>query len=425
MNFTQKQNRGSSMLIAIGLGALLILIVIGAIGLVLSALKSTQRIESRNIAYFVAEGGVELALYDIGRHGTGYEISSGGYESNWQDAEDGEYSHIEKDHAVLASLLPSEDKYKVQLPEDVQAWWGIRSLTKMESANRYVIPARGEGTAGENCDLIDDWQTDDAHPCNWNKMNIVSSVNVSLYRDPNDPTEPFEATERSDYQHLKQISGVNLDKDSLRFYLRIPEQYDYLKVEDEKELTGDETVVGWFFSGQDSIDRSNQLFYADSSFNKSASKNYRSDCNSEITASLLNNARDGAIFSSADFEGDGGALDFGLDLHGLNTYKEGGDKCSDSQYDALYSFFGGEEGIATEFQNLRVSLVSNIQDEDDKNVDNLEYQIISDRQIPDVYITIDAEGFVGTYPQVFRQHIQLRVKQNSSAPVYDFAFIEG
>lgn len=424
MKIKLNQRRGSSMLIAIGLGALLILIVIGALSAVLSALKSTQRLESSNIAYFVAEGGVELALYDIGRRGTGYEVSANAYENGWQDVddEDGEYSHLISNNAVLDDIIPSDDKYAMILPEDTEGWWSVRSLTKMQSANKYVIPAQGEGTAGENCELTDDWVNNDSHPCNWNKMNIVSSAVISLYRDPNDPTD--NPTKREDYEHFQDIVSA-LNENSLVVKLRIPEEYDELTVDKESELTGDETVVSWFFSGQNSEDQANEFVFSDATFDKKSDGNYRTDCNSEITASLLSNARNGFYgVNDAGFTDIDDALNFNLGLHGINTYREGGNLCDEEEYSVLKTLLG-EDGTYTEFQNLHLGWITNIKDLDDKSVENIEYQIISNGQIPDAYITIDAEGFVGNYPQVYRQHIRMRVKQNSSVPIFDFAFVEG
>ncbi len=71
-----RDTRGVSLIITLGLTIMLMAIAVTAMNLVLGFVRTTFQVEQANIAYSAAEGGVELALYDLANYKDGYETDS-------------------------------------------------------------------------------------------------------------------------------------------------------------------------------------------------------------------------------------------------------------------------------------------------------------------------------------------------------------
>lgn len=71
-----RDTRGVSLIITMGLTILLVVISTTATQLVLGFMRTTFQVERANIAYSAAEGGIELALYDLANYKDGYETDS-------------------------------------------------------------------------------------------------------------------------------------------------------------------------------------------------------------------------------------------------------------------------------------------------------------------------------------------------------------
>jgi hypothetical protein len=68
-----KNKRGISLPMVIGLVSLILIISVGANELIVRAIRSVQKIEASDKAYFAAEAGVEDALYELSPHFAGYQ----------------------------------------------------------------------------------------------------------------------------------------------------------------------------------------------------------------------------------------------------------------------------------------------------------------------------------------------------------------
>ncbi len=68
-----RDTRGISLLITMGFSVVLIIIATGVTKLVINFIQTTSQVERANIAYSAAEGGVELALYDLMNFEDGYQ----------------------------------------------------------------------------------------------------------------------------------------------------------------------------------------------------------------------------------------------------------------------------------------------------------------------------------------------------------------
>ena len=77
MSFVFKNRNGASLFMAMGMAGLVLLIGMGTATMMMNAMNVTTKIEGGNQAYFAAEGALELALFDVANHGSGYEVDPG------------------------------------------------------------------------------------------------------------------------------------------------------------------------------------------------------------------------------------------------------------------------------------------------------------------------------------------------------------
>ncbi len=68
-----RDTRGVSLIITLGLTMMLIMVATGVTKLVLGFMQTTKQGEQANVAYLAAEGGIEMALYDLAAYEDGYE----------------------------------------------------------------------------------------------------------------------------------------------------------------------------------------------------------------------------------------------------------------------------------------------------------------------------------------------------------------
>ncbi|MCF7836148.1 hypothetical protein K9N08_00630 [Candidatus Gracilibacteria bacterium] len=65
--------RGVSLLVTFGLTIVLVTIATGVTQMILGFMRTTKQVELANVAYSAAEGGIEMALYDLAAYEDGYE----------------------------------------------------------------------------------------------------------------------------------------------------------------------------------------------------------------------------------------------------------------------------------------------------------------------------------------------------------------
>lgn len=71
-----RNQQGVSLIVVMSLTMMLLALAAGAIKLVISFMKTTSQVEQANVAYLAAEGGVEMALYDLSAYKDGYQTDS-------------------------------------------------------------------------------------------------------------------------------------------------------------------------------------------------------------------------------------------------------------------------------------------------------------------------------------------------------------
>jgi hypothetical protein len=166
--------RGTSVVIALGLIAVITFFTIGIATTMISAIQNTASSKKALQAEYAAQGGVEVARKELkglgvayggsAKTGTVYAKTMCSDGKNGENGQCGAGATLDKDQSVYFSYTLS--------PKD--PWVGGTSR---------IIPFRGYGDAGDNCSARknDPLLTDDNDPCNWNKIYYGDSVEIPLY----------------------------------------------------------------------------------------------------------------------------------------------------------------------------------------------------------------------------------------------------
>jgi len=158
-------SRGVSLLIAIGLSAVLIFFALLISNVVVSSIRQSSNVVNANKAYYAAEGALEMGL--LAKLNTGVGINS---------------------NSDTLPIGSSSAAYSIQatVPKNIKYLSGSYE-------NHYSIPTPGTGNAGSNCNplepvlsgpyTISGASYDDPadHPCNWNRLYEGENVVIPLY----------------------------------------------------------------------------------------------------------------------------------------------------------------------------------------------------------------------------------------------------
>jgi len=157
-----RMRRGASIVIALGMIAVIMFFTIGIATTIYAALQNTSNSKKALQSEYAARTGIEETLYKLSEEletplgGTiEGEILIGGTEST-----DG----ISVDYEIVG--------------QDTDA-----STVYLNSNGRRTVPVMGRGDAGYGCDVAGATAlaTDFNHPCNWNKIYYGESIDVPLY----------------------------------------------------------------------------------------------------------------------------------------------------------------------------------------------------------------------------------------------------
>jgi hypothetical protein len=163
------QKSGVSLLISIGLVAVIIFFSLLVSNIIISSIRQSANMVNANKAYYAAEGALEVGLLDNVNNGAGY--------TNTEEV---------LNDVNLKSI------YKIQ----------GQAVLEKQIDKYYVLPAPGTGDVGNDCDplrAITDgyfsysWVDGQGtvfpipqesainHPCNWNKLREGETVSIPLY----------------------------------------------------------------------------------------------------------------------------------------------------------------------------------------------------------------------------------------------------
>lgn len=350
---------GISLIMAMGFSGLLVLISLGLSIVILPSLLGTGQVEQLNIAYSAAEGGLEDALYWRSKHESGFEYD--------------------------------QDKTLLQDGKNTEMAWNIIARSTEDSAGEYIIPARGEG--------------DSPSDPNWNKVALGESVMMDLFIDFAD-----ELLLAPQVRNPANYGGIG----DFIMKLRTPmwpegvTENPELRYAADNEETGidDDTILTWSFAGQDASGKQYSLYeiidYDDSS--GEPVRNYQRS--TEIYESKINNVDQNIVISSDPMLA-------GQNLPVSNGFAEGYTDLEPNILD-----FVNDNNLSN--LNAQFTVISQLFSDAGEIIPYLEYQIITDVPVPEVYDTIIAHGYAGSY----KQTIKMKVRNKGAAALLDFVITQ-
>lgn len=190
-----RDTRGISLMVTLGLTIMLILLASGVTKLVLGFMKTTKQVEQANVAFAAAEGGVELALYDLSNYGDGYEYSQSsdagynvcGDDSDFDITRKTNFSDTCRDGFEYRFVnFTDSSPSNSDLSGGIAFWrpWArtLESNTKYHIPNPYFADNR-DGVADDN---------------EWGELTKTNPIRLSLLIDDN-PSEDDDPSSRYDW----------------------------------------------------------------------------------------------------------------------------------------------------------------------------------------------------------------------------------
>ena len=173
---------GASLVIALILSSIVMIITLNQVSIMTRLLEFTSGAQGYAMARYAADSGIELGLGAAYDKGPGWELASATSPMTYCFSPDGT-SFTRLGPVPSDTPCPSAGRQKVQ-------YWITGSAEDMDpgAPARYIVPPPGEGSAGENCERIDNYNDPDqsvdeniVKPCNWNKLHFGETVNIPLY----------------------------------------------------------------------------------------------------------------------------------------------------------------------------------------------------------------------------------------------------
>lgn len=189
-NIFYTKRSGASLIVAVGMAALLIIVTLGVSSYIQGSVRSAQRVEASAASYFAAEGELEKALYNVGNLEYGYE----------------------EDTAYTDEYVNAIGKYSVH------------SVAK-KSGSIYAMPTAGYGTyGGEACD--GGYYAESNPDCQWNIVSMASPADVYLFNE--------------------YAGGTSYDGSALSFTIKTPDEKNLQTLgADEKSPADNPMAVKW------------------------------------------------------------------------------------------------------------------------------------------------------------------------------------
>lgn len=374
MRLSQFNNqRGISIIIAVGFSGLMVLISIGLSRVILPSLMGTGNVETLNQAHFAAEGAYEDALYVLSKHGPG--------------------------------IIFEQSKTTFSVDNRTEYSWKIDGKSAASGAE-FVIPAPGEGDSLNDRDK------------NWNMINVSEGVEINLFMDgTGDPDIVF-----SPIMHSIDPPAFPGGLSDIRVKLRTPcpskddDPATCLRpsfntnpaTEDEQYGIADDTILTWSFAAADRVTADKYVLHEVVSYDETKDPIERKmDTSTEIYESKIESVTDNLVLSATA---------------GCPIVSQSEPVCKGKNQDGsnqnIEDFLSANPNIHV--PTLKLTPISDFIADDGSSIPFLEYQIYSNRQIPDVYTNIIAEGYAGGH----KQSIKIRIKGKTSAAFLDFAVMQ-
>lgn len=354
-----KNQGGFALLMTLAMVTLVTIFALGITTVVTSTMRGTVYVEQANEAFFAAEAGLEEGLYYNSMHEAGYEEEFVGGED-----------------------FTGEN--------DAQADFEVKGrpveITAGVYIGDYVAPRPGTGSAGSDCDPLDEvtYADDLDNECNWNKLHYGETVGIPLYRD-----DGTWATGQD------VLEAVDVALSDLVVRIRVPAGYELNDHGNDYRHEDNDVVVNWEIRGDCEYDP----------------PEVPNTCALLPRADLLNVNSDTRITEfDIDLVG-GGIYDMVQNFRGIDE----GNRIV-TIYDFLRNSAGDfEAGRTINKPILKLSVIHSLFDATQGvSIPYLEYQVITDEPLANVYQIISAEGVSGSFKQ------SLEIKEGQETGVMEF-----
>lgn len=264
-----------------------------------------------------------------------------------------------------------------------QTRWQIISRS-VSSGGNFIVPAPGEGDSPSDED--------------WNYINVGESVTADLFLDTSSAGSVVTDAD------IENPSDYFLN--NLQLKIRTPDTNPLFQtLESEQFGIADDTIVSWSFSGEEFGGVAKYNLREAVEYDNSDPPSREVNDSTEIYESKIDavSATDNVVIDTAVGSLISQFSPIGSGINQDNTPQE------------ILDFLTNTPNIHK--PQLTFTVISSLEADDGSNIPFLEYQVIADQQIPDIYTTVIAEGFA----QGFKQTIRLRRKNESAAALLDFA----
>jgi hypothetical protein len=410
-----RDTRGVSLMITLGLTMMLIIMAASVTKLVLGFMQTTKQVEQANIAYSTAEGGIEMALYDMAAYKNGYETSQ------INDADHkvcGDSVDINQT-SNFNDICDSSDEYRfVDFAEtslsDGVGFWRLFSRTldsypAMVFVNEYYIP--NPYFAGDKDGELEIGE--------WGQLSKSIPISLSLLTD----IDPSESDPNNRFSYISDTAET-----SITFCFD-----DFVN-----QGAGDEELITWTLSALDGdgqeftlqgviweSDFTNQDCNDDAS---TGSKEYGFDF--DLTNTVVAFGVDGDPYAGEDINKN---MPTNHDAPADTFNRVSGVEESDGFLfstpkefltdlnDAMGEISADDQWHSAQFTiNLIATLLETSRDPLTSKSNNLDFYLKSDEPWVDEYTYIISEGFAGNV----KQTIETRFRRESAIPIFSYVIFQ-
>jgi len=398
-----RDTRGVSLLATFGLTIVLVVLATGAAKLVMGFIKTTKQVESANVAYLAAEGGIEMALYDLSAYKDGYQTDAN--KTVCGDAVDPSQTTNFSDICSDADPYRFVDFAGTNLSDGV-GFWRLFSRT-LAVGTQYYVPnpyfagdKDGGFEAGE-----------------WGTITKGSPFTISLLIDKNpDQSDP-------DARFLYLSDQVDDEK---KIIIAADTTWD-----PSNGASSSEEVLTWTFSAIDGNGEEHTLqgvVWEDDFLNQ--------DCNEDTVVDadeycFIFDLSDDWGHSPDNPDGDvyaGEDINRNLSSTPYAGFNRVADVSETFRYATPFEFIEdlntamNEVVTADQWTSARltINLISTLSETSGLASNSLSYKLDSEEQWADEYTYIVSEGFSGNV----KQTIETRFRRESAIPIFSYVIFQ-
>ncbi|MFH1375365.1 MAG: hypothetical protein ABIH35_01705 [Patescibacteria group bacterium] len=404
-----RDTRGVSLLIVIGLTAMILMLATGAVRLVVAFMQTAHQVERANVAYEAAEAGIELALYDLVAYRDGYEVDP-------NQSVCGNSTSVTRT-SNFAANCNSANKYRfinftgqdtgtLDLSEG-RGFWRLFARTLQSRAgvaDDYVIP-NPYFAGNKDGELL---------AAEWGELTKAQPISLSLLTDSGDITEPEPAV-RFSYLDPAVPKSIVFDPG--------------IDWNPNQGASGSEELMTWTFSA---IDGNGEEYTLQGVVRES---DFVADCGDGRNECFLfdigdngipvPNTPNGDVFAGEDINKNLGSAF--TSNPGDSHFNRVSGVAEGFRYATPYGFIedlnnamGGALNEQWHDARMTINLIGTLAETSNVASNSLDYKLVSDEVWADEYTYIISEGFAG----LIKQTIETRFLRESTIPIFSYVIFQ-